>query len=86
MTRRRFDLTLTPEIGSAVDRVIEEERALDVERFMPPRAVTAILESLIRQGLELRRARQKLQSSQDVPRSPLSSEKHQEQTSRTDKR
>lgn len=86
MTRRRFDLTLPPELGDMVDRVVEEEHALDVSRFMPPRPVTSILQSLVAAGLELRRARQNLETSQDLPRLPTSSEKGQKQPATSGKR
>jgi hypothetical protein len=79
LVRKRFDLTLPPELADMVDRAVLEERAFDVERFMPPRPVTAILESLIRQGLDFRRAREKLQTSQDLGSVGRSSEKGQKQ-------
>jgi hypothetical protein len=75
MTRRRFDLTLPPELADMVLRVIEEEHTFDASRFMPPRPVTSILQSLVAAGLELRHARQNLETSQDLPRLPTSSEK-----------
>ena len=62
MTRRRYDLTLSAEIADQVNHVIQDEQIRNVENYMPPRP-TGILESLIRMGLELRRARQNLGAS-----------------------
>lgn len=70
MTRRRFDLTLTSETADRLDRLITEQKARDVENFMPPRPVTQILEMVIRLGLELHQARENRRISQTFPNLP----------------
>lgn len=60
LVRRKYTLTLTEQVADQVDRIVEDERLEDAENFRPARAQTSILESLIRLGLELRRARMNL--------------------------
>ena len=67
MTRRRYDLTVSREIAETIDRIIQDERLHDEETYHPPRAKTAILEMIVRLGLEYYRAREDRRVSQVLP-------------------
>lgn len=58
MTRRRFDLNLTPQVADQLDKLIIAELAKDMETYHPPRPKCQILEMVIRLGLEFYRARE----------------------------